>query len=388
MQEEVNYLTYSELNELTRKFKAKESPTALVSEYNLNVPPSQLYKYLPPDVLEEKCRYCESNLKRKILSRNSSRASVLKNRAYCSSCGHKENGNCNCKNCRNLPMYQKDTEQHSEKELIVNLLNYKKVNEINFKHLALTDKIYLGAVLREGLSEDYSYIKPIRKFINPLAPTNYFDNEITGRLLNIYAVAIHPRSNTKFIEIVDYDNGSFRYNPYKVKWLLNLKCEELDKSIIVESLLNPQDLDYSQYDEALRLWKKIALSESIEYFKYYVNKFLDVDYKIGYKTEAVLCELTNYFSVAQIYGIINKAVMEAVKLRAREEVSRKRAVSTITGYVERIGERAKLKNRDLKKHKRVKACPESALSKFFFERIIKIGYEGFSEVPDISRIKK
>jgi hypothetical protein len=79
--------------------------------------------------------------------------------------------------------------------------------------------------------------------------------------------------------------------------------------------------------------------------------------------------------------------MKAVILRAAGEVSRKGAVNTIPGYVERIGERAKIKNRDLKKHKRVKACPESALSKFFFERVIKIGTEGFSEVPNINKIK-
>lgn len=387
MQEETNYLTDNELDELTIRFKAKENPSALISEYNIDVAPNQLYKHLPPDILEEKCRYCDLNLKRKIGSQNNPNPSYFRNPPYCSSCGHKENGYCNCKNCKNLLTDEKEKEEPSEKELIANLLNYKKVNEINFKDLALTDKIYLGAFLREGISEDYTCIKPIRKFINPLAPTGYFGEEIIGRLMNIDAVAVHPNTKPKFVENLDYEIGSFRYTESHVQWSLNLRCEELDKFAIIESLINPEDLDNSQYSEALQLWKKISLYESIEYFKYSINKFLGSDYKIGYKTEAVLSDLTNYFSVAQIYGIINKAVMKAVILRAAGEISRKGAVNTIPGYVERIGERAKIKNRDLKKHKRVKACPESALSKFFFERILKIGYDGFSEVPDISKIQ-
>jgi hypothetical protein len=382
----ISDLTLEEQNDLYSRYISNEPTPDLLDRFNIRLESKQLFCNIPDEVLEEKCTICSGNLLRR---RQPKTLIKYKNNnvKYCSKCRHREETNCNCSNCRNRKMDEKKLEETSEKGLIANLLHYKKVNEINFKDLALTDKIYLGAFLREGISEDYTCIKPIRKFINPLAPTNYFGEEITDRLMNIYSIAVHPSTNPKFVEILDYENGSFRYTESHVQWSLNLRCEELDKFAIIESLINPEDLDNSQYSEALQLWKKIALYESIEYLKCSINKFLGSDYKIGYKTEAVLSDLTNYFSVAQIYGIINKAVMKAVILRAAGEVSRKGAVNTIPGYVERIGERAKIKNRDLKKHKRVKACPESALSKFFFERVIKIGTEGFSEVPNINKIK-
>jgi hypothetical protein len=133
--------------------------------------------------------------------------------------------------------------------------------------LSLTDKIFLGAFLREGISEDYSYIKPIVSFVNPLTPTYEFCAEIINRLKSIKALVIHPDTFFEYIEITDYDNGKYKYYPYHVRWSINVKSNEFNHSQLIESLVNPKDFDNSQNDEILQLWKKIALYESVEYFK-------------------------------------------------------------------------------------------------------------------------
>lgn len=288
------------------------------------------------------------------------------------------------------------TEKQSEKQkeectgkqgLVKVLLLQKELQKINWEDLSLTDKIFIGALLREGISENYDFIKPIVGFINPFAPTHEFSSEIFIRLSVIMAIMVDPDTDPESIEINEVHSGVYRSYGYRVKWKLNIICEELDKTELIEFITNPTDLDYSEYDDILVLWKKIALYESIEYFRYMINRYLSVDYKIGNKTKRVLNDLINHYSVAQIYGIIKKAVMKAVIVYARGVESRKHAVNSITDYVESIGEKEKTKKRALKKHNRVKVCPESALSKFFFDRVIKIGSEGFSEVPNIDKIK-
>ncbi|HEY6142208.1 MAG TPA: hypothetical protein VIV55_02100 [Flavobacterium sp.] len=385
MTEVFSHLTENQLDELIGRYKAKEKPSILISEYKLNLLPKQLYWHLPAEVLEENCNFCHANLIRNIRSQHAQ--AFIRTPAYCPNCRHTEDESCSCKNCRTSRWDDDETEDVSKQEFVDNIINQAAKIKINLEDLNLTDKLYLGILLREGVSEDFTYINPIENFYNPLALSNEFINEIIIRLKAINAIFFHPSNASEFIEITDYNNGNYTYNPYKMKWLLNVKSEELDNVAFIESTLNPKDLNDSQFHEALQLWKKIALYESIEYFKYNVKSYFGIDYEIGAKTKTILKELTNDYSVAQIYGIINKSIIKALKFRAENETSRKRASKTIIGYIQSSGEKAKKKNKVLKKASRIKACPESALSKFFFERIIKIGYEGFSEVPSISKLQ-
>lgn len=208
------------------------------------------------------------------------------------------------------------------------------------------------------------------------------------RLKEINAIVIHPSTDSEFIEIVDYENGSFRYYPYKVKWGLNVKSDGFSKVSLIELIINPLDLEQLNYDEAIQLWKKIALYESIEYFIYSVENILGIDYEIGDRTKTVLNDLINDYSVAQIYGILYKATNNALRFQAEKGVTSKHASNTIIGNAQSFGERAKINNWVLQKYNRIKDCPESALSKFFFERVIKVGFNGFSEVPNLNSIRK
>jgi hypothetical protein len=64
----------------------------------------------------------------------------------------------------------------------------------------------------------------------------------------------------------------------------------------------------------------------------------------------------------------------------------KHASNTIVGNAQSFAERAKINKWDLQKYNRIKDLPQSALSRFFFERVIKIGFDGFNEIPNLSRI--
>lgn len=385
MNEKLYHLTDYQIQQLIERYYKKEKVSDLISEYNLSLRPSQLVKSFPPEVLEIECQYCKTNLIKPRVSRDYQSWKIIPE--YCLNCGHEEGGFCSCKNCKDHEWYLEDKKRQQKQDFIDIWLNYDDDEKVELNELTLIDKIHLGALLREGISEDYNYIKPIESFINPLTPTYKFCSEVIDRLMDIEAIIIHPSTDPEFIEIVDYDNGNYRYYPYKVKWALNIKSENLNKVPLVESIMNPPDLESEDFDQAFLLWKKIALYESIEYFEHSVNNILGIDYNVGDKTRSVLNDLTNDYSVSQIYGILYKATNNALRFQAEKGVSTKHASNTIVGNAQSFGERAKINNWDLQKYNRIKGCPQSALSRFFFERIIKIGFDGFNEIPNIKMIK-
>lgn len=383
MEGKLSHLSKEQIEELMKRYYEKEKVSDLISEYNLEIKHGGLAKHLPPEVLEENCSYCDVKLIRIRGSREYEW--WRKTPGHCPNCGHQDDESCSCKKCKDLEWIKQEREKLHKQEFIDRWVDSKD-EKINLEDLTLIDKIYLGALLREGISEDYSFIKPIEYFINPLAPTNELCLEIIIRLKEIKAIAVHPTTEHKYIIIKEYESGHYSYFPYEVKWSLNVKSDEFNKVEMIESIINPKDLDNSQNDEALQLWKQLALYESIEYLKHSVANTLGIDCEIREKTKAVLSELGNDYSVAQIYGIIYKATNNALRFRAEKGVPIKHAANSIIGNAQSYGERAKINNWDLQKYNREKACHESALSKFFFERIIKIGYDGFKEVPNISKM--
>jgi len=91
--------------------------------------------------------------------------------------------------------------------------------------------------------------------------------------------------------------------------------------------------------------------------------------------------LINNYSVSQIYTIIYRSTNNALRFQVERGVSKKHASNTIVGNVQSFAERAIIKQWDVQRYNRLKECPESALSKFFFGRILKIGFAGFNEKP-------
>ncbi|MCD8435928.1 hypothetical protein LNJ03_11560 [Tenacibaculum dicentrarchi] len=384
MNKKLSHLSEKEVQELIKRYYDKEKVSDLISNYKLDLTPSQLVKHFPPEILDSKCIYCDINLIKPRVSKGST--SWKKNLEFCPDCGHENEGICSCENCKNIEWLQEDRKRQEKQDFLDIRLSYKDEDKIEFEDLSFTDKIYLGALLREGISEDYNYIRPIESFITPLTPTYEFRSEIINRLSEINAIVIHQSTESEFIEIVDYENGEFRYYTYKVKWALNVKSDKLNKIPLIESIINPSNIEKENLEEAFLLWKKIALYESIEYFEHSVNNILDIDYNIGDKTRTVLNDLTNDYSVSQIYGILYKATNNALRFQAERGVSMKHASNTIVGNAQSYAERARINNWELQNYNRIKSCPQSALSKFFFERVIKIGFDGFNKIPNLDKI--
>ena len=383
MNDKLAHLTEIQVEELIKRYYNKEKVKYLIEEYGIDAKPSQLVKLFPPVITEKICPYCNTNL----IIKRFSRDNVWDNKfAICPSCGHEESDSCHCKNCKEKERLRLQNERQEKQEALQSLLYIDEDKKVDLDSLSFEDKIYLGAFLREGISEDFNYVKSINCFHNPLAPTKDFTSEILGILREKRLIDVHPDSDPEYFEEIDIETGNVRFHLGKVKWALNVKKEGFDNVQLVNSLINP---DYSiEPEESYKIWRKISLHEALEYFYYSVKNILGVEYSPGEKTIATLSDLINDYSVSQIYMIIYKSTNNALRFQAERGVNRKHASNTIVGNAQNFAERAKVNKWDLVRYSRLRELPESALSKFFFERILKIGYKGFNERPRLIQIEE
>ncbi|MCD8262643.1 MAG: hypothetical protein LUD15_15185 [Bacteroides sp.] len=94
----------------------------------------------------------------------------------------------------------------------------------------------------------------------------------------------------------------------------------------------------------------------------------------------MILKLLNDYSVSQVYNIIYRSINSVLRFRAEKEFTEVYTSNMVIGGMQRFGEKARKEGWELQKYTRLKECPQSALSKFFFEKILPIGDREFNEV--------
>ncbi len=173
------------------------------------------------------------------------------------------------------------------------------------------------------------------------------------------------------------DNFLNNYYLYRVKFGLNIYSNNSSQSIL-DSILNPSYFDYMD-DEVLALWRKIAIEECIEYLLYQFERVY-FDFKAGEKSYKVFDMLLDDFSISQVFGIIHKCVSDASKLCLERRITKRHTANTTVSLCEKYASRALYNKWDLQKFSRPKDLPQSEVSMFFFNKVLKIHEAGFNEV--------
>lgn len=378
MDERLAHLSEQQVEELIERYYNNEKVKPLLEEYKIDVKPSQLVKLFPPKVTDVICPYCNIHLE---IKRSTRYYSWSKDEAECPACKHVNESRCRCENCKEKEFIRIQKGRKEKQDLLDSILNLTEEGRVEFETLTFDDRVYLGALLREGLSEDFTYIKPIQDFVNPFVPTLSYSLEVLKDLWEKKLIVIHPESDPDCFENINAETGNFNYNPYGVKWALNVKVKDAPFETAAQALIMPENI--IEPELSYIFWKKVALLEAIEYFSYSMTSVLGVEYSAGDKTVTVLSDMLNHFSVSQIYSIIYRSVNNALRFKVERSVSKIYAANTVIGNAQSFAERAKIKNWEIQHYSRLKELPESALSRFFFERVLKIGSDGFFKTPRI-----
>ncbi|MCL2774242.1 MAG: tetratricopeptide repeat protein [Oscillospiraceae bacterium] len=256
----------------------------------------------------------------------------------------------------------------------------KKQPSVEFENLPFKIKVYLGTICRELLKENLYEIKPQIEEQNPIAPTNKLLRIIYNDVIYNNAIVVSPRSPLEAFSQDEKDNFPNTYYTYKVIYNLNVSLLP-NKQELIDKILNPKYYSDDVCEEAYELWKEIAVEECLEYLLYQLRSVGFNDFNPGDKTNIVIQTLLENFSVAQIYGIIWKSVADASKLYLEKNLSKSHAANTVINSCQRLGERAILNKWDMTQYGRIKDLPQSVLSQFFFNKVIRIGDMGFNTPP-------
>lgn len=381
LHERLSHLSKDEINKLIERYYADEKVSDLLDHYKINVRPSELIYLFPPIITDIICPYCNITM----WSDRSSRSSFLKeNTPYCPKCKHKPIEHCFCSICVAKRQEQKMLEINRVRKILSESLDLDKLIPTEVYDLSFDELVYTGALLRIGIEEDLSKIKPVNDFIEPLAPTQDFQLEIIKQLYQNEIITIHPNSSIDAFSKVS-DDGNYTFNMFRVYYHLNLTSSD-DRNTLINQLMNPEKFEDYYEEDAYNLWKRIALEECKEYLLHNLNS-VGFEYSIGEKTEKILIDLLQNFSTAQIYGIIWSCTSNATRYYQEKNISKKQAANSVIGNCQRYAEKAISEGWEPKRYNRTKDCPQSALSKFFFNRILQIGDDGFNFSPRIIKGK-
>ena len=311
-----------------------------------------------------------------------------KKKPFCAICGHTDEIICKCNYCiAEREKVRKLNEERKVRILQEKREKIKKVYDlnivpVNYSELNFREKVFLGALLRTSLSEDMEVILPLNDAERELAPTIGYIKEILSYLIGRGVISVDSNSSIDaFLDSNEEKDIEFPnvYYITMVKYRINIVGDEEIKNIL-SKIINPKSFSDADKEDALNIWKEIALEECIEYFEYQM-KSVRFDFNIGEKTIAIFKDLLENFSVSQIYGIIYKSVANATKYYQESSVSKKQAANSVIGGCQRYAERAMINNWELAKYSRIKELPQSMISEFFFDRVIGVGSLGFNMPP-------
>jgi hypothetical protein len=314
-------------------------------------------------------------------SKNLINYSYWQNKGYCPKCGHKDDPNkCDCYNCRKALSSKIINDKKRKSDTIRNYYDFSKLVPYKLEDLSLLEKVYLGTLLRVGLSEDLKYLFIYNLKENPLAPSQELFNEILFSLIGRKIITIHPdTSPDAFSEIENLNNSKVDYN----KALFHVNIEAFEFESTVDLFLYPKIDILENKDELLKIWKKIAIEECKKYFQYSLN-YVDFPYFVGEKSQLIFEKLIENFSTSQIFGLVNRCLGYTTKEFQASKFTRRNAGAYLLGACQLQGERAIIKKWELTYYFRPKELPESVLSMFFFNRVLNIGEKGFLNIPSLS----
>ncbi|MFQ7300328.1 hypothetical protein [Clostridium sp.] len=385
--EKLRHLTMLQIESLMNKYYNGVKASDIIKEYNIDTTSSKLYTLFPPIICEDIiCPVCNEPMYKERDSKSS--YSWNKKKPFCAICGHTDEIICKCNYCiAEREKVRKLNEERKVRILQEKREKIKKVYDlnivpVNYSELNFREKVFLGALLRTSLSEDMEVILPLNDAERELAPTIGYIKEILSYLIGRGVISVDSNSSIDaFLDSNEEKDIEFPnvYYITMVKYRINIVGDEEIKNIL-SKIINPKSFSDADKEDALNIWKEIALEECIEYFEYQM-KSVRFDFNIGEKTIAIFKDLLENFSVSQIYGIIYKSVANATKYYQESSVSKKQAANSVIGGCQRYAERAMINNWELAKYSRIKELPQSMISEFFFDRVIGVGSLGFNMPP-------
>jgi hypothetical protein len=256
---------------------------------------------------------------------------------------------------------------------------------IDIQSLSLTDIVYLLSMMRAGAYENLLKIMPVAMFEQPLSPTKEFTSEIIKYLYGKRLIYVHPDTEPEGFQDADIET----FYIWHVYYAPPISKNSPDNpSELFSELLSRINESWTEgwCQEALILWKRVAMEETKEYLLFVLNEH-HFEFSPGEKTNQYLEFALQHFSTAQVFNTIWRAAKDAAAYYQREGISKKQAANSAIASIQRISERAVAEHWEVKPFGRNFKCPQTMISEVLYNSALRISEEGFTLVPNLEVIK-
>ena len=244
-------------------------------------------------------------------------------------------------------------------------------NPVATEELSFTNMMYLGAVLRAGVSKDFSCIIPYDNWSCPLTYCYGTDMEILRYLHSQDILTVSTFSDVRSIKSIDIEKEDFSYYMNLVVYDINVDPGE-DKSFddVITQMLEPS-FSKAPTNEVLALWQKIAYTECVQLFEFRMKNFV-LPYTVGKETKAFFNSVIPDFSLANIYSFIYQATKTAAAYYQEENVSKWQAANSVLSRMRTTVDRVRSGTYSRWEYNRPKECPQFVLSEYFFNSALQL----------------
>jgi hypothetical protein len=290
-------------------------------------------------------------------------------------CGHIEDAFCNCAKCRENRYLLSEMMIGKKRALLRNSFPTLDFSLSDIKELSFENTVYLMALTRHSLSEDFRFVSLFDKNPVKLAPTRELTEKIINDLKKCGVINISPESNLEHFIYDDELTSITAYYPSKVQWefLPSLSLKE-KKELVIELERRADNFEPEKYIlDAAELWKLIALHECLEYFYYLLESRGFSIEKIGDKTKTTFETLLEKFSVGQLLNLSWQSIRDTVDYLTTNKIPKFQVAPIFANNLQRRADRSQAERWTIKNSRRDYNCAQTVISSTFFNVFLGLG---------------
>ena len=360
-------LTTEQKTELQRRYYAGEKTNILIEEFKLHGL-KRIYYLFDNFVTDTLCEYCNVNMEREPNSRSSAA-----NNTVCPKCNHTIHPpsyrQCNCKNCHLKKLAH---EQLQNKSICKFLSEERKKERYPFEKLTDREKILLGSLVTFAMNEDLEYVQPLKNCSRLFLPCFEKSNQVLIELHKYGIIILSNRYHAEAFQINnEYEVTSFDYE----KVFFEIWSDNFENCM---KLLNPER--FLEDEQIITFWRCLNHMEAIKYFLNVLQKIRIPKFSPGKKTNELFSEMSEKFSLSQIFRIINYITDKTAKDILVGEKYRLHAANATITRMESYYKRALYENYSL--HHVTIPKDLSMVTTYFYNKILNMGDSAFYSVPD------
>lgn len=261
-----------------------------------------------------------------------------------------------------------------KKSMLSNMRQSVESKDVNLVKLDLKTTIYLLATIQALGDENLITIEPLCDYpACTLSPDSAYDQKILRYLIDKHLLLISLNTPQEAVEL--RGNGEANIN-------LGISTFDLalDQHQITELINEFSDVvtihNIKQAPEFIELCRELQLNECLGFLKAMLEDH-QLHLSPGEKTQQVLSQCLEKFSVAQTYNFIWRAARDAAAYYMRSSISKRQAANSVVRAISRNMEQSLANDWDVKPFKRNYNLPQSSLSRIIFNTVLGTDDGGF-----------